>query len=82
MTEQPQRLRQSDVIRMLLERGSSEHSSVTISRNSKGDAQFEVVVRATADSAIATPQEAERVACEVYDRLAQKYPYVGVPVAR
>lgn len=77
MTEQPRRLTQGEVIRMLLERGSVEHSNVTLTRNAKGDVQIEVNVRTSDGTEIDTPDKAEAVAVAVFDRLADRYPYAG-----
>lgn len=68
-------LRQRDIIRMLLERGSSEHSSVTLGRNSKGDTTIEVIVRTGDAGGIETIEDAEKAAQAVYDRLRELYPF-------
>jgi hypothetical protein len=75
VTEQTKRLPLSEVVRMLLERGSSEHHSVTLTRNAKGETQIDVVVRASDGSPIATPAEAGEVAQQVYDTLRASYPF-------
>lgn len=75
MTVPTPRVTNSEIIRRLLERGGSEHSSVSITRNAKGQTQLEVVVR-TGDGAEArTPHEAEAIATGIYDRLRAKYPF-------
>jgi hypothetical protein len=71
------RLTLSDVVEQLLQRGGSEHSSVTIARNSKGETQLEVVVRTGEGGAVQTILEAETIAQEVYDRLRVRYPHAG-----
>lgn len=78
MNEQAKRLSLSEVTRLLLERGGSEHHSVTLTRNAKGETQIEVVVRASDGSPIATPGEAAAVAETVYDELRIRYPF-GAP---
>lgn len=75
--EQPSApLRQRDILRMLLEKGSSEHSSVTLGRNSKGDTTIEVIVRTgDAGSEAETIEDARELAQAVYDRLRLDYPF-------
>jgi hypothetical protein len=65
----------SEVVRALLERGSSEHSSVTLSRNARGETQIEVVVRTGDTGGVQTVAEAELLAVAVYDRLRGSYPF-------
>jgi hypothetical protein len=64
----------SEVVERLLARGSSDHSSVTLSRNAKGDTQIEVVVRSSSEGAINTVGEAAREAVRLYDVLRARYP--------
>lgn len=73
--EAPKRMSLSQVVEALLQRGSSEHSSVTISRNAKGETQLEVVVRTGDAGEVATIEEAEAAAKAVYDRLRAAYPF-------
>jgi hypothetical protein len=47
---------------------------VTLSRNGKGETQIEVTVRTAEVDDLATPQDAERVAQDIYDRLRRVYP--------
>lgn len=71
-----QRMTLSRVVELMLSRGQHDRSSVTLSRNAKGDTQIEVVVRVGGgDTGIDTPQEAEQVATTIYDRLREAYPY-------
>jgi hypothetical protein len=72
-TTRPKRLSLSQIVEMLLTRGGRSHSSVSISRNAKGDTQFEVQV-AVGEDGVATLEDAEALALEVYDRLASTYP--------
>jgi hypothetical protein len=81
MNDPERRITQGQIIRALLERGSSEHSSVTLSRNSKGETQIEVIVRTDDRGSITSPAEAEQVAREIYDRLQTTYPYTGTATA-
>jgi len=69
------RLSLSQVVEKLLERGTSEHSSVTLSRNAKGETQLEVVVRTGESGAVQTIADAEQAARAVYDRLRAAYPF-------
>lgn len=75
--EPPRRMTLSQVVEALLQRGASEHSSVTLSRNSKGETQIEVVVRTGDQGAVTTIEEAEAAASEVYGRLRTAYPFSG-----
>lgn len=81
MTEPKQRITTSEIIRRMLEKGSSEHSSVTLARNSKGDVQIEVIVRTGESEHVSTVEQAEQLATAVYDRLADKYAYGERPPA-
>lgn len=74
-----QRMTLSRIVEQLLRRGSVEHSSVTLSRNSKGDTQIEVVVRTGDGSPVKTIDEAEAAAIAVYDRLRERYPHGSEP---
>jgi hypothetical protein len=71
------RLTVSEVARKLLDHaGGGSDSSVTLTRNAKGVAQFEVIVRH------ADPAEARRIATVVYDDLVFRYPHPnGNPTA-
>lgn len=74
MTEPTRRLTLSEIVQQLLARGTRDGSSVTLTRNAKGDTQIEVVVRTHEDGA-ATPQDAATVARAVYDELCTAYKY-------
>jgi hypothetical protein len=69
------RMTLSQVVEALLQRGGGEHSSVTLSRNAKGETQIEVVVRTGEQGAVQTIEQAEIAAGEVYSRLRLAYPY-------
>lgn len=69
------RMTLSQVVEHLLTRGSSQSSSVSLTRNAKGETQIEVVVRTDAELGIHTPDDAGRVAELVYDRLRTVYPF-------
>jgi hypothetical protein len=84
----PRRLRAADVIDQqqatiaaLLERGGGENSSVTLTRNAKGQTQIEVTVRTDRD-AIATADLAHAKATEIYDALCEAYPLALEPAAK
>lgn len=64
----------SEVVRLLLERQQVERSTVSLTRNAKGETQIEVTVRTAEDGSITTVAEAEAVARDVYDRLRARYP--------
>jgi hypothetical protein len=74
----PHRLSLSDILGMVLSRGSGEHDKVALGRSARGETTIEVEVR-TRDNE--TVLDAEKRATEVYERLRGKYPmssgYVG-----
>lgn len=74
-TAAPKRMSLSQVVEALLQRGGGEHSSVTISRNAKGETQLEVVVRTGETGGLETIEQAEQAAQAVYDRLRVRYPF-------
>ena len=71
----PKRMTLSQVVEHLLNRGSSQSSSVSLTRNAKGETQIEVVVRTDDELDIRTPADAAEVAETVYDRLRTRYPF-------
>lgn len=76
------RLSLSDILWLVLARPARDSSSVTLSRNAKGETQIEVTVRTADTEDLATPLDAERVAIEMYDRLRRTYPLAsGTPGA-
>lgn len=77
----PKRMTLSQVVEHLLTRGSSQSSSVSLTRNAKGETQIEVVVRTDAELDIRTPDDAAGVAESVYDRLRLRYPFGDAPTA-
>jgi hypothetical protein len=72
--EPRKRMTLSDVVEQLLARGASEHSSVSLSRNAKGETQIEVTVRSDTDTELPTPDDAAAKAVELYDTLRARYP--------
>lgn len=75
--EKPKRLSLSEVLGMVLARGH-ERSSVSLTRNAKGETQIEVVARTAEGESVA---DAEQRAGEVYDRLLAKYGGAGGEIA-
>lgn len=73
------RLTLSDVVDRLLDRGPTDHSSVTLSRNAKGDTQVEVVVRTGDSGEVQTADQAAAKARELYDTLTAAYPREQAP---
>jgi hypothetical protein len=74
--EKPRRMTMGQVVEALLNRGGSEHSSVTLTRNAKGETQI-VVVRTGDTGPVQTITDAEAAAVEVYDRCRTRYPSGG-----
>lgn len=68
------RLSLSEILQLLLTKGTPERSSVTLSRNAKGETQIEVTVRTGDSAGIETVEQAEQAARESYDRLRDEYP--------
>ena len=69
-------LRQRDILRAFLtqlENRGGVSSSVVISRNAKGDAQFEVTVRSGDSPEIVTAADAHAEAVRIYDALSLTY---------
>ena len=67
--QHPKRMTVSRMAELLASKTHTARPSVTISRNAKGEAQFEVVCPAD------TIEDAERQATEVYERLVARFPY-------
>lgn len=71
----PKRMTLSDVVERLLTRGSQgSASSVSLTRNAKGQTQIEVLVRAGETEEFVTALEAQAEAERIYDALCAKYP--------
>jgi hypothetical protein len=69
----PKRLTLSQIVEMLLTRSSPKASSVTLTRKATGETEIEVKVTTDEDGGIATVEDAERKAQDVYDRLRTAY---------
>lgn len=74
----PKRMTLSQVVEALLQRGGGG-STVSLTRNAKGETQLEVVVRTSEQGDVTTIEEAEQAAQAVYDRLRIRYPFGGEP---
>lgn len=72
--EPARRMTLSHVVELLLNRGASERSSVTLSRNAKGETQIEVVVRTGEAGDVLTADDALAKATELYDKARRQYP--------
>lgn len=75
--ERPRRMTMGQVVEALLNRGGGEHSSVTLTRNAKGETQIDVVVRTSEHGEAETVEDAEAIATATYDRLRERYPMGG-----
>ena len=73
--EPARRLTLSQIVELLLQRGGAGGSSVSLTRNAKGETQLEVVVRTGEHGDVQTIAQAEQAAQEVYDRLRLRYPF-------
>lgn len=80
-TASGRRLSLSQIVEILLTRGNTERSSVTLTRNAKGVTQIEVTVRTGDTPEVATAADAVKVASSLYTDLRAAYPlpdgYVG-----
>lgn len=80
--EAPRRMSLSEVLELVLTRAGGEHSSVTLTRNAKGETQIEVTVRTGEHGAVTTAAEAAAEAQTIYDGLRSAYPLAtGATVA-
>ena len=70
----PKRVTLSEIVERLLARSTSDRTSVSLSRNAKGETQIEVVVRTTEDGDVTTADQAAEKALELYDRFCMRYP--------
>lgn len=77
MEDQPaptRRMSPSRMLELMLSRGQREHSSVTLSRNARGETQIEVVVRTDDTGLVPDVDAAAAKARELYDDLRAVYP--------
>jgi len=70
----PKRISLSQIVELILTRGAREHSSVTLTRNAKGDTQIEVAIRSGESSEFLTIDAAALKVQELYDQLRARYP--------
>jgi hypothetical protein len=70
----PHRLTLSQIVEHLLQRGGSDRSSVSLTRNAKGATQIDVTVRTGNQDNATTVEEAAIRAVELYDGLRAHYP--------
>jgi hypothetical protein len=75
------RMTLSRVVELALQRGGHTSSSVTLTRNAKGETQIEVVVRTGENPLVETIAHAEDSAGAVYDRLRARYPLLSESTA-
>lgn len=71
----------AEILRGLLSavnKTGGEHSTVKLSRNAKGEPQFEVSVRTGESAEIATAADAAAEAIRLYEMLAELFPMTGV----
>lgn len=74
LAPKPKRMTLSEVVEQLLARSASDRSSVSLTRNAKGETQIEVVVRTSDAGEVTTTDAAAAKAVELYDNLRRKYP--------
>ena len=83
--EPARRMTLSQIVELLLARGAHDRSSVSLTRNAKGETQIEVVVRTGEHGTIETVDDAVAKAQQTYDSLRATYPmasgYVGAKPA-
>jgi hypothetical protein len=70
----PRRMSLSEIVELLLTKGGGEHSSVSLSRNAKGETQIEVTVRTGEGGEVTTARQAAAEAQTIYDQLRSAYP--------
>ena len=83
----PRRMTQGEILAAFVDRmhraGQTEHSSVTLKTNAKGDVQIDVTVRTGETPDVATVDDAAAKAKAVFDVLRAFYPLgaLGAPSA-
>lgn len=76
LKDKPPRLTLSQIVErqlMALTKAGSDHSSIELTRNAKGDTQIRVSVR-TGEAGVTTVEDARMKAQEQYDHLSDLYP--------
>jgi hypothetical protein len=71
----PRRLTLSQIVELLLTKGGGEHSSVSLTRNAKGETQIEVTVRTGESDEVTTVDQAAAKAKATYNELRETYPH-------
>lgn len=69
----PHRMTLSEVLSLVLTRSPSDHSTVRLARNAKGETQVDVSIR-TGEPGLETVDAAAAKARELYDQLTAAYP--------
>jgi hypothetical protein len=75
--ERPKRLTLSEIVTALLQRGGGDRSSVSLTRNAKGQTQIDVTVRTGHQEDVETAEQAMTKATELYNTLRFLYPIDG-----
>lgn len=70
----PRRMSATRMLELMLTRGTREHSSVTLTRNARGETQIEVVVRTDDSGLVPDVDAAAAKARELFDELRATYP--------
>jgi len=80
----PRRMTQGEILAAFVDRmhraGQTEHSSVTLKTNAKGDVQIDVTVRTGETPEVATVDDAAAKAKAVFDVLRALYPVGALKV--
>lgn len=80
----PRRMTQGEILAAFVERmsrsGQTEHSSVTLKTNAKGDVQIDVTVRTGETPDVATVDDAAAKCRNVFDTLRAFYPVGALEV--
>lgn len=76
-TTPTRRLSLSQIVELLITADARNHSTVTLARDPRGETQIEVKVRTGQADDLATVEQAEAKAQEVYERLRERYPLVA-----
>jgi hypothetical protein len=75
--DHPKRLSLSEILTLMLQRGGSDRSSVSLARNAKGQTQIDVTIRTGNQDDAATAEQAMAKAVTLYDALRYRYPIEG-----
>lgn len=75
----PKRLTLSEIVQLLLSRSHADRSAVKLGRDSRGQTVIEVNIRTGDNEDVATIEQAEARALEVFERLRAAYPLDPAP---